>query len=127
MTLNLETEEFNLILDAAPSRCLSYRENNVTRIAISPFEPIIVCGNFVCRAPETGEIAVYNLLAKPISKETGVVRLPVQSFRWQPGKYPSCNLSVLISPDSNILLSQAVEHTLRLSSLVGFTNRSINS
>lgn len=108
MTLNLDTEEFNLILDAAPSRCLYYLGNNVTPIAISPFEPIIVCGDFVYRAPETGEVAVYNLLAKPISKETGVVRLPVQSFRWQPEKYPSCNLSVLISPDSNILLSQAV-------------------
>lgn len=107
MTLNLETEEFNLILDAAPPQDLSYLENNVTSIAISPFEPIIVCGDFVY-TPETEEVVVYNLLAKPMSKETGVVRLPMQSFRWQPEKYPSCNLSVLISPDTNILLSQSV-------------------
>lgn len=107
MTLNLETEEYNLIVDAAP-RCLFYLENNVTPIAISPFEPIVVCGNFVYKAPEIGEVAAYNLLAKPISKEIGMVKLPFQRFRWQPEKYPSCNLSVLISPDSNTLLSQAV-------------------
>ncbi len=81
-------------------------EYNVTPIAISPFEPIIVCRDCVYTT-EIGEIETYNLLAEPITKEGYVIRLPVQRFRWQPEKYPSCNSSVLISPDSNILLSQS--------------------
>ncbi|MBD2570161.1 WD40 repeat domain-containing protein [Anabaena lutea] len=107
ITLNLTTEEYNLFVDAAPS-CLSVKENNISPLAISPYEPIFVCGDFVYNSPQTGNIKVYNLLAEPISQEIGSIRLPVQKFRWNPQEYPACNSSVLISPDSKVMLSQTV-------------------
>jgi WD40 repeat protein len=108
IALNLETEESILVLDAAP-HCLPPGKGNITPLAISPFEPIIVCGgDILYRAPQTGQIKAYNLLSESIDREIGAVRLPVQSFKWQPKRYPDSSSSVLISPDSNTLLSQSL-------------------
>lgn len=105
--INLETEEFTLILDAAPS-CLTSQKNNVTLLVMSPFEPIFACGDCIYNASQIGKITVYNLLADSIIQDSYALRLSAQIFQWEPQKYPSCNSSVLISPDSNRLLSQAV-------------------
>jgi WD40 repeat protein len=108
ITLNLATEESIFILDAAP-RCLPLQKSIVTPIAISPFEPIIVCGgDLIYKPPQTGQIKAYNLLSEPINREIGAVRLPAQNFNWQPERYPECSSSVLISPDSNTLLCQSL-------------------
>lgn len=101
ITLNLETDGLYLILDAAP-RCLghySVQESNVTPLAASPYEPIIVCG------AQPRDIAAYNLLAEPRCSDGYAMSLPAQYFRSQ---YSSSNSSILISPDSNVLLSQAL-------------------
>lgn len=108
MTLNLATEESIFILDAAP-RCLPLQKNSVTPLAISPFEPIIVCGgDLIYKPPQTGHIKAYNLLSEPINREIGAMRLPAQSFKWQPERYPDYGSSVFISPDSNTLLCQSL-------------------
>jgi WD40 repeat protein len=91
--LDLDTDEFILILDAAP-RCLTSRRNNVPPLVSSAYGSLVGCG---------GQIQeVYDLLAEPISTDSCAVRLPVQRFN-------SGHISsVLISPDSNFLLSQAL-------------------
>ena len=63
------------------------------------YEPIIACG------AQPGEIAVYNLLAKPIGTDGYAKILPAQQFI---SEHSSSNSSVLISPDSNFLLSQTL-------------------
>jgi WD40 repeat protein len=89
--LALETNEFNLILDAAP-RCLTSQRNNVPPLVSSPRGSLVGCG---------GQIQeVYDLLAEPISTDGYAVRLPAQRFN------SGRTSSVLISPDSNFLLSQ---------------------
>ena len=98
LRLNIGRDEFDLILDAAPSRLLEHK-SNVTPLAASLYEPIIACG------AQPGEIAVYNLLAKPISTDISTTRLPAQLFS---SEHSSSNSSVLISPDSNFLLSQTL-------------------
>jgi WD40 repeat protein len=91
--LDLETNEFVLILDAAP-RCLTSWQNNVPSLVSSPYGSLVGC---------SGQIQeVYNLLAEPISTDGYAIRLPVQRFN---SGHAS---SVLISPDSNFLLSQGL-------------------
>ena len=98
LRLNLGTDDFDLIVDAAPSH-LPEHKSNVTSLAASLYEPIIACG------AQPGEIAVYNLLAEPINTDGYAKRLPAQQFK---SKHSSSNSSVLISPDSNFLLSQTL-------------------
>jgi WD40 repeat protein len=98
LKLNLVTDEFDLILDAAPHR-LPEHKSNVTPLAASLYEPIFVCG------AQPGEIAVYNLLAEPISTDGYAKKLPAQKFS---SEYSSSNSSVIISPDSRVLLSQTL-------------------
>jgi len=98
LRLNLRTDDFDLIVDAAPCRLLEHK-SNVTPLAASLYEPIIACG------AQPGEMAVYNLLAKPISTDGYATKLPVQQFK---SEHSSSNSSVLISPDSNFLLSQTL-------------------
>ncbi len=108
ITLNLATEESIYIIDAAP-RCLPLQKSNVTPLTIGQFEPIIACGgDIIYKPPQKGQIKAYNLLSEPIHREIGAMRLPAQSFEWQPEKYPDCSSSVLISPDSNTLLCQSL-------------------
>ncbi|AFY53907.1 hypothetical protein Riv7116_1342 [Rivularia sp. PCC 7116] len=98
LRLNLETDEFDLILDAAPYRLLEHK-SNVTPLAASLYEPIVACG------AQPGEIAVYNLLAEPISTDGYTTRLRAQEFSSEDSW---SNSSVIISPDSNFLLSQTL-------------------
>ena len=98
LRLNLGTDEFDIIVDAAPHR-LPEHKSNVTPLTASLYEPIVACG------AQPGEIAVYNLLAEPISTDISTTRLPAQLFR---SKHSSSNSSVLISPDSKVLLSQTL-------------------
>jgi WD40 repeat protein len=102
--LNLQTEEFRFLLDAAP-QCIP---SNIQPFAMAPYEPILVCGDFVHNPSQSARITSYNLLATPTRQEIGTLQLPVQHFCWEPDRYPTCNSSVLISPDSKVLLSQAV-------------------
>ncbi len=100
LRLNLVTDEFDLILDAAP-RSLPEHKSNVTPIAASLYEPIVACG-----AQLGKEIAVYNLLTEPISTDGyGATRLPAQKFS---SEHSSSNSSVILSPDSKVLLSQTL-------------------
>ena len=98
LRLNLGTDEFDLILDAAPSRLLEHK-SNVTPLAASLYEPIVACG------AQPGEIAVYNLLEEPISTDGYAKRLPAQKFS---SEQSSSNSSVILSPDSKVLLSQTL-------------------
>ncbi|MGB3653810.1 MAG: hypothetical protein WBA41_21700 [Rivularia sp. (in: cyanobacteria)] len=99
LRLNLATDEFDLILDAAP-RSLPEHKSNVTPLTASLYEPIVACG------AQPGEIAVYNLLAEPISTNGyDVKRLPAQKFS---SEQSSSNSSVILSPDSKVLLSQTL-------------------
>lgn len=100
LRLNLATDEFDLILDAAP-RSLPEHKSNITPLSASLYEPIVACG-----AQLGKEIAVYNLLAEPISTNGyDTKRLPAQKFS---SEYSSSNSSVIISPDSRVLLSQTL-------------------
>ena len=98
LRLNLRTDEFDVILGAAPG-CFPQHQSNITPLTTSLYEPIIACG------AQPGEIAVYNLLAQPISTDILTTRLPAQQFK---SEHSSSNSSVLISPDSNFLLSQTL-------------------
>ncbi|MGB3759372.1 MAG: hypothetical protein WBA07_23885 [Rivularia sp. (in: cyanobacteria)] len=100
LRLNLGTDEFDIIVDAAPRR-LPEHKSNVTPLTASLYEPIVACG-----AQLGKEIAVYNLLAEPISTDGyGATRLPAQKFS---SENSSSNSSVIISPDSKVLLSQTL-------------------
>ncbi len=100
LRLNLVTDEFDLILDAAP-RSLPEHKSNITPLAASLYEPIVACG-----AQLGKEIAVYNLLAEPISTNGyDTKRLPAQKFS---SEQSSPNSSVILSPDSKVLLSQTL-------------------
>lgn len=96
--LNLTTNEIDLILDAAP-RCLYNQKTNVTPLIASLYEPIIACG---VRAQE---IVTYNLLADPITSDGFSTKLRGQKFK---SEHSLSNSSVLISPDSNVFLSQSL-------------------
>ncbi len=96
--LNLTTNEIDLILDAAP-RCLYNQKSNVTPLTASLYEPIIACG------VRSQEIAAYNLFADPVSSDGFAIKFRGQKFR---SEHSLSNSSVLISPDSNILLSQSL-------------------
>lgn len=98
LRLNLETDEFDIILDVA-SDCFPQHESNVTPLAASLYEPIVACG------AQSRETAVYNLLAKSINTDGYAKRLTAQQFR---SKHSSSNSSVLISPDNKVLLSQTL-------------------
>lgn len=100
LRLNLGTDKCDLILDAAPS-CFRFPEHksNVTPLAASLYEPIVACG------AQPGEIAVYNLLTEPISTDGYATRLQAQEFS---SEESSSNSSVILSPDSKILLSQTL-------------------
>lgn len=96
--LNLATNEIDFILNAAP-RCLYNQKSNVTPLTASLYEPIIACGS------RSLEIAAYNLLADPVSSDGFAINLRGQKFR---SEHSLSNSSVLISPDSNVLLSQTL-------------------
>jgi WD40 repeat protein len=96
--LNLATNEIDFILDAAP-RCLYNQKSNVTPLTASLYEPIIACG------VRSQAIAAYNLLADPVSSDGFAINLRGQKFR---SEHSLSNSSVLISPDSNVLLSQTL-------------------
>ena len=98
LRLNLRTDEFDVILDAAPG-CFPQHQSNITPLATSLYEPIIACG------AQPKEIAAYNLLAEPISTDGYATKLLAQQFK---SEHSSSNSSVLISPDSNFLLSQTL-------------------
>lgn len=97
--LNLATNEYDFILDAAP-RCLSEHKSNVTPLTASLYEPIIGCG------AQPQEITAYNLLGETISSDAYSIRLSPQQFS---SEYSLSNSSVLISPDGSILLSQTLQ------------------
>jgi WD40 repeat protein len=98
--LNLETNEYALILGAAP-RCLFNQRNtsSVTPLATSLYEPLVACGG------QLQEIAAYNFIAEPISSDGYAMRLSAQKFSAESFSY---NSSVIISPDSKFLLSQSL-------------------
>lgn len=96
--LNMTTSKIDFILDAAPP-CLYNQNSNVTPLTASLYEPIIACG------VRSQEIAAYNLLADPVSSDGFAIKFRGRKFR---SEHSLSNSSVLISPDSNVLLSQSL-------------------